>query len=39
MTKEIWLTYFNNYLFAKKIITEDERNKMVLQIKKELNSK
>lgn len=31
-TKEIWLTYFNNLLFEKGIITEDERNKMSCQI-------
>ena len=28
MAEEIWLNYFNNILFDKKIITEDERNKM-----------
>ena len=28
MAEEIWLNYFNNVLFDKKIITEDERNKM-----------
>ena len=25
---EIWLNYFNQYLFEKNIITESERNKM-----------
>ena len=25
---EIWLNYFNQYLFEKNIITEAERNKM-----------
>jgi len=28
MAEEIWLNYFNNILYDKKIITEDERNKM-----------
>jgi len=28
MAEEIWFNYFNNILFDKKIITEDERNKM-----------
>ena len=28
MAEEIWLNYFNYVLFDKKIITEDERNKM-----------
>jgi len=28
LAEEIWLNYFNNVLFEKKIITEDERNKM-----------
>ena len=27
-TKEIWLTYFNNVLYEKGIITEKEKNKM-----------
>ena len=25
---EIWLSYFNQYLFERKIITESERNQM-----------
>ena len=27
-TKEIWLTYFNNVLYEKGIITEKEKSKM-----------
>jgi hypothetical protein len=26
--REIWLQYFNEYLYKKQLITEDERNKM-----------
>lgn len=26
--KETWLTYFNNILFEKGVITEEEKNKM-----------
>jgi len=32
--KEIWLNYFNQVLFEKGIITEEERNKMKLEILK-----
>lgn len=32
MAEEIWLNYFNNYLYEHKVITEDERNKMKNQI-------
>jgi len=28
MAEELWLNYFNNVLFDRKVITEDERNKM-----------
>jgi len=28
ITNEIWLNYFNRVLFERKIITENERNKM-----------
>lgn len=31
-TKEIWLTYFNNVLFEKGLITEKEKNKMIALI-------
>lgn len=30
--EELWLLYFNDSLFAKGIITEDERNAMSLKI-------
>ena len=29
----LWLTYYNDTLFAKGMITEDQRNKMRLMIK------
>jgi len=32
MTEEIWLNYFNNYLYDQRVITEDERNRMSNQI-------
>ena len=28
LTNEIWLNYYNSYLFERGIITETERNKM-----------
>jgi len=28
MAEEIWLTYFNDYLFQKQLISETQRNKM-----------
>lgn len=31
--EELWLTYYNDTLFAKGLITEQERNKMRLKIK------
>ncbi len=31
--EQLWLTYFNDTLFAEGVITEDERNKMRLRIK------
>ena len=31
--EHIWLTYYNDTLFAKGMITEDQRNKMRLMIK------
>ena len=39
MAEEIWLNYFNNYLFDKKIFTEDERNKMILRIHNHCDNK
>lgn len=32
MAEQIWLLFFNQVLFEKGIITEAERNKMVLKI-------
>ena len=37
--KEIWLTYFNNILFEKGIITEKEKNKMSSLIYQQCNKK
>ena len=31
--EQLWLTYYNDTLFAKGLITEDQRNKMRLMIK------
>ena len=31
--EQLWLTYFNDTLFAEGVITEDERNKMRVKIK------
>ena len=31
--EQLWLTYYNDKLFAKGMITEDQRNKMRLMIK------
>ena len=31
--EQLWLTYYNDTLFAKGIITEDQRNRMRLMIK------
>lgn len=32
--KNIWLNYFNNVLYEKGIITEEERNRMIILINK-----
>lgn len=32
--EELWLTYYNDTLYAKKLITEAERNQMRIKIKK-----
>ena len=37
--KEAWLTYFNNILFEKGIITEKEKNKMNSLILQQCNKK
>ncbi len=31
--EQLWLTYYNDTLFAKGLITEEQRNKMRLMIK------
>ena len=31
--EQLWLTYYNDTLFAKGMITEDQRNRMHLMIK------
>lgn len=31
--EQLWLTYYNDTLFAKGLITEEQRNKMHLMIK------
>ena len=31
--EQLWLTYYNDTLYAKGVITEDERNKMRIKIK------
>lgn len=31
--EQLWLMYFNNTLYAKGLITEDQRNKMCVKIK------
>lgn len=31
--EQLWLTYFNDTLYAKGIITEEQRNKMRIKIK------
>lgn len=33
MMEQLWLTYYNDTLYEKGIITEDERNKMRIKIK------
>ena len=31
--EQLWLTYYNDTLFAKRMITEEQRNKMRVMIK------
>ena len=33
VVEQLWLTYYNDTLFAKGLITEEQRNKMRLMIK------
>ena len=37
--EQLWLTYYNDTLFAKGLITEDQRNKMRVKIKKRSSSR
>ena len=37
--EQLWLTYFNDTLFAQGVITEDERNKMRVKIKARTSSR
>lgn len=32
LCKRLWLAYFNSYLYEKGLLTESERNKMILKI-------
>lgn len=32
LTERLWLAYFNSYLYEKGIITESERNKIIVKI-------
>lgn len=32
--EKLWLLYFNQYLYERGVITEDERNRMKLQIER-----
>lgn len=37
--EQLWLTYYNDTLFAKGLITEDQRNRMRLTIKSRTTAK
>lgn len=37
--EQLWLTYYNDTLFAKGLITEDERNRMVRMIQNRTSAK
>ncbi|MCH5353491.1 MAG: hypothetical protein J1E06_08515 [Acutalibacter sp.] len=39
MAEEIWLNYFNTYLYEHKLITEEQRNKMRNEITFRCNRK
>ena len=32
LAEKLWLAYFNSYLYEKEMITENERNRMLLKI-------
>ena len=37
--EQLWLTYYNDTLYAKGLITEDQRNRMRLMIKRRTEAK
>ena len=37
--EQLWLTYYNDTLFAKGLITEDQRNKIRVKIKNRSSSR
>lgn len=37
--EQLWLTYYNDTLFAKGLITEDQRNRMRLMIRSRTTAK
>lgn len=37
--EQLWLTYYNDTVFAKGLITEDQRNKMRVKIKNRCSSR
>ena len=39
VAEQLWLEYFNNYLFEHGVITEKERNRMVFAIAADQNRK
>ena len=38
ITEQLWLAYFNSYLYEKGMLTESERNKMILKIERRKGS-
>ena len=38
VVEKLWLTYYNDTLYEKGLITEDERNKMRIRIKNRASS-
>ena len=36
--QQLWLTYYNDTLYAKGLITEDQRNRMRIKIKNRVSS-
>lgn len=39
VVEQLWLTYYNDTLFAKGIITEEQRNRMRLMIRQRTEAK